>query len=101
MIIDRSAEPPAIKGDYQRDEGEQVRYLRELLEIFEQEGLHSAFWFNFAGYHLPHRDDPRYDLDLASYGVVKVLEHGTGRECPDMGWEPKEVFHALAAAYAE
>lgn len=101
MIIDRSVEPPAIKGDYQRDEGEQVRYLRELLEIFEQEGLHSAFWFNFAGYHVPHRADPHYDLDLASYGVVKVLENATGREYPDMGWEPKEVFHALSAAYAD
>lgn len=101
MIIDRSVEPPAIKGDYQRDEGEQVRYLRELLEIFEQEGLHSAFWFNFADYHVPHRADPHYDLDLASYGVVKVLENATGREYPDMSWEPKEVFHELAAAYAE
>jgi hypothetical protein len=101
MILDDSTDPPSVKGGHQRDEGEQVTYLRELLEIFEQEGVHSAFWFSFASYALPHRTDPCYDLDLASYGLVKVLENGRGREYPDMGWEPKKVFHALAAAYAD
>ena len=101
MIIDDSTEPLSVKGDFERDEGEQVTYLHELLEIFEQEGVHTAFWFTFAGYALPHRADPRYDLDLASYGVVKMLENGRGREYPDMGWEPKRVFHALADAYAD
>jgi rhomboid protease GluP len=33
-------------------------------------------------------------------GVVGILEEGRGRAYPDMGWEPKEAFHALAAAYA-
>ena len=98
-IIDNNAEPPRLNGDYQRDEGEQVTYLRELLEIFEQEGVDSAFWFTFASYDLPYRPDPRYDLDMAAYGVVRVLEQGHGSAYPDMGWEPKESFHALAAAY--
>ena len=87
-------------GDYVRDEGEQVAYLHDLLEIFEQEGLDSAFWFTFAGYELPHRSDPRYDLDMASYGVVKILEEGQGSAYSGLGWEPKESFYALAAAYA-
>jgi hypothetical protein len=94
MIVDRDAEPLRIRGDQVRDESEQVTYLRELLEIFEQEGVDSAFWFTFAGYDLPHRpEDPEHDLDLASYGVVKFGEDG-------VSWEPKEVFHPLAAAYA-
>lgn len=76
------------------------RYMRDLLTIFEQEGMDSAFWFTFAGYALPHRADPRYDLDMASYGVVKNLEKGQGSTYPDMGWEPKESFYALAAAGA-
>jgi len=25
-----------------------------------------AFWFTFAGYNLPHRAEPRRDLDLIS-----------------------------------
>jgi hypothetical protein len=37
---------------------------------------------------------------MASYGVVKVLEQGRGSGYPDMRWEPKASFRALAAAYA-
>jgi hypothetical protein len=48
---------------------------------------------------LPHRGDPRDDLDLAGYGVVKVLEDRLGRTYPGMPWEPKAAFTALADAY--
>jgi hypothetical protein len=37
-ILDTSAEPPVLDGDYVRDEHEQVTYLRKLTEIFEAEG---------------------------------------------------------------
>ncbi|GAA0953675.1 hypothetical protein GCM10009554_58370 [Kribbella koreensis] len=88
LIVDRSVDPPAIKGEYVRDEGEQVRYLRELAATFEEVGVEAAFWFSFAGYELPHRaDDPMHDLDLSAYGLVAVD--------PDGGWRPKQVFHAL------
>ncbi|MEV5711060.1 hypothetical protein [Actinoallomurus sp. NPDC052274] len=98
-IADREAD--RLDGVYVRDEAEQATYMRELLEIFEREGVDSAFWFTFAGYSLPHRaGDPIHDLDLASYGVVKVLETGHGTTYPDQTWEPKESFHTLAAAYA-
>jgi hypothetical protein len=33
---------------------------------------------------------------MASWGVVKVLEHGLGDTYPDMPWEPKAAFTALA-----
>jgi hypothetical protein len=95
-IVDHDAEPPRLKGDFQRDEGEQVTYLRELLAIYEELGVENAFWFTFAGYGHPHRDDPRHDLDMGSYGVVKILPDQKGVAYPDMNWEPKEVFHALA-----
>lgn len=43
---------------------------------------------------MPGHDDPRRDLDPASYGVVANLDdNGTQR------WRPKESFHALATAY--
>jgi hypothetical protein len=52
-----------------------------------------GFWFSFAGFGLPRHDDPGRDLDLASYGVVPVLDdNGTD-------WRPRESFHSLAAAY--
>ncbi|SED95013.1 hypothetical protein SAMN04490357_6419 [Streptomyces misionensis] len=86
-----------------RDEGEQVRCLDELMPVFEDEGVDSVFWFSFAGYGTPHRlSGP--DPDLASYGIVKILDEHSGypadaRTYPDMPWEPKEAFHALANHY--
>ena len=60
--------------------------------MFEAAAVDSAFWFSFAGFELPHRADPRRDLDLASYGLVAMLEEGTGTRYPDMSWEPKRAF---------
>ncbi|MBV9379983.1 MAG: hypothetical protein JOY82_19990 [Streptosporangiaceae bacterium] len=101
MIVDEKADPPVIPGTYERDEEEQVRHLRDMLAVYEAEDIDSAFWFSFAGFEHPrHPTDPHRDLDLASYGVVAVLEHERGTTYPDMAWEPKQVFGALAAAYA-
>jgi hypothetical protein len=101
LIVDRNSEPPQLDGDYLRDEHEQADYLRDLLEIFEQENVDSAFWYTFAGYKFPHRAaEPRHDLDLASYGVVKLMET-PGTTDLDGHWEPKASFHALAAAYGK
>ncbi|GHE09587.1 hypothetical protein [Streptomyces alanosinicus] len=82
---------PNIDGDYIRDEDEQARYLRRQWGVFDEEGVDTAFWFTFAGYTPPHHEDPRYDLDMASYGVRKVM--------PDGSLAPKRSFHAMAEAY--
>jgi len=89
--------PARLRGRYVRDEAEQATYLRELLDIFEAEGVDTAFVNTFARYDLPHRpDDPVADFDLASYGVVKVYEERHGDTYPDMPWEPKRAFTTLA-----
>ncbi|MEW2516028.1 hypothetical protein [Streptomyces sp. NPDC046870] len=67
------------------DEDEQVRYLDELLDIFEEEDVDTALWFSFANY-----DKPR-DRDIASYGVVRMLD--------ETRWEPKKVFHAMSTRH--
>ncbi|MEV0820183.1 hypothetical protein [Nonomuraea rubra] len=69
-----------------RDEGEQVRYFTELLDLFEREGVETALWFTFAGYTRLGEDD------LGSYGVVRMLD--------ETRWQPKELFHAMAARYS-
>lgn len=103
MIVEwDGATPVRLDGDYLRDEPEQATYLRELLDIFAAEGVDTAFAYTFASYHLPHCGhgaDPRDDLDLAGYGVVKVLDGGQGRAYPDLPWEPKAAFAALADRY--
>ncbi|MFE6862108.1 hypothetical protein [Nocardia sp. NPDC057668] len=91
-----------LSGDYTRDEAGQAAYLSELLEIFDNEGVDSTFVFLFALHSHPHRPDgdPRDDLDRASLGIVKVLEDRRGTTYPDMSWEPKEAFAAVASRYA-
>ena len=93
MIVNRSVDPPAINGAFERNEEEQVEYLFELVEEFDRIELAAAFWFSFAGFALPHRpDDPEHDLDLSSYGLVAVDDDGH--------WEPKAVFAALGGLNA-
>lgn len=101
MIVEwgEDGRPIRLNGEYTRDEAEQARYLCELLDIFNTEGVDTAFVNTFARYDLPHRSNPSKDFDLASYGVVKVLEDRLGRTYPDMPWEPKTAFTALADYY--
>jgi hypothetical protein len=93
------ATPVRLNGDYLRDEQEQATYARELLDVFTAEGVDAAFVCTFVCYGLPYRDDPRTDLDMASWGVVKVLENRTGDTYPDLPWEPKAAFTMLADYY--
>ncbi|MFE1956559.1 hypothetical protein [Streptomyces sp. NPDC059479] len=94
--------PIRLNGAYVRDEAGQATYLRELLKIFDAAGVDSTFAFLFALGNFPHRPDgdPRDDLDLASPGIVKVLDgNRQGDTYPDMPWEPKAAFTALADHY--
>ncbi|WP_336210558.1 hypothetical protein [Nonomuraea sp. LPB2021202275-12-8] len=75
-----------VPGGAVPDEGEQVRYLEELIDVFEEEGVETALWFTFAGYTRLGA------ADLGSYGVVRMLD--------ETRWEPRKVFGAMAARYA-
>lgn len=77
------------------DEADQVRYLTELLDVFEAEGVDTAFVYTFANYHLPDRDG----LDLASMGLVRVFEDRRGTTYPELNWEPKAAFATVAERY--
>jgi hypothetical protein len=93
--------PVRLDGEYIRDEAAQAADLRETLEIIDAEGVDGAFVFLFALENFPHRPDgdPRLDLDMASPGIVKVLEGRSGDTYPGMAWEPKAAFTAVAECY--
>jgi hypothetical protein len=75
-----------------------VRHLHELSAEFDAAGVDAAFWFSFAGYELPRRDDPRRDLDVASYGLVSVLD--AGRHGTNPGWARRVPPPAIQRSYS-
>jgi hypothetical protein len=83
-----------------RDERLQAELLTETLGILDGAGVDGAFVFTFVNPLNPFDDDPRHDLDRVSPSLVKTYERRHGTTYPDMTWEPKEAFRAVAAFYA-
>ncbi|MFZ0926672.1 MAG: abortive infection protein [Halobacteriota archaeon] len=91
---------PRLNGEYVRDEALQARELIKTLGILDATGVDGAFVFTFAFPIYTYDSDPRYDLDMASTSLVKSYGDGKhGATYPDMPWEPKESFRALADYY--
>ena len=99
-IVDYDKTPPQLNGAYMRDEGVQAREITEQLEVLEEVGVEGAFVFTFIAPTAPYSPDPKYDFDMASYSLVKTYADQHGTTYPDMTWEPKEAFRALADYYA-
>jgi hypothetical protein len=99
-IVDWETRPPRLKGNYVRAEDEQARYVLDLLEDFKAEGVEGAFVFTFVAPKYPHHDDPRLELDLASYALVSSYSDASGRRFPRMPREPKLAFDAVAGSFA-
>jgi hypothetical protein len=112
----RNSTPPRLNGRYVRDESEQARELTEMLSIFDAARVDATFVMTFVAPLNPTSDDPFYDLDMASYSLVKSFGGRLGplgaahpeapwdRNClgttyPEMPWEPKESFGAIADFY--
>jgi len=92
---------PSLNGNHVRDEAWQAKELVETLEILDAAKVDGAFVSTFLSQITPYGDTPRYDLDMASSSLVKYYEDGRrGTKYPDMPWEPKESFKAVAAFYA-
>jgi hypothetical protein len=99
-IVGRFVRPRLKKID-ERDESMQARRLIDQLKLLDGAGVDGAFISTFVYPLYPYDDDPKYDLDRESPGLVKSYDgnrHGT--TYPDMAWEPKESFKAVADFYA-
>jgi hypothetical protein len=89
-----------LKGTPARDEQLQAREIVETLEVLDAAGVAGAFVHTFVDYQSPTDPVPRYDLDISSMSLVKLLNDGRGVAYPDLPWEPKEAFRAVADYYA-
>ena len=91
-----------VNGNHVRDEDWQAKQLVDQLSVLDGAGVDGAFISCFVSQITPYDDDPRYDLDMASPSLVKSYENGRhGATYPDMPWEPKESFKAVADYYAK
>jgi hypothetical protein len=93
--------PARLNGNYVRDEDLQATELAETLQILDAAGVDGAFVCTFADQLLTYDPNPRHDLDMSSFGLVKSLPKGQkGTTYPGMPWEPKKAFDAVASFYA-
>jgi hypothetical protein len=99
-VVDYDKDPPEIAGDLVRSEQTQARYLTRMLDQFESMGLYAALAYDFVTPDAPHRRNPRYDLDMAGYSIVRTIWDTPADPAPDWHWEPKAAFHALARRFA-
>lgn len=91
---------PRVTRVVERDEALQARELAETLGILDGAGVAGAFVSTFIYAIHPYDEDPRYDLDACSPGLVRPLTGGRrGATYPDLPWEPKEAFRAVAGYY--
>lgn len=98
-IIDWKKNPPELTGEHIRDEEVQAKYLLELLEIFENKKVDGAFVFTFVTYNYRYNSDPRYDLDMGSFGIVRSLPDTIDGYAKNLTWMPKQAFFDLGEYY--
>jgi hypothetical protein len=93
--------PLKVTGNHVRDEDWQARKLVEQLTILDEVGVEGAFISQFVSQITPYSSDPKRDLDMASSSLVKYYEGDRrGTTYPEVPWEPKESFRAVANYYA-
>jgi hypothetical protein len=93
-VTDWMKSRPQLKKLLERDESVQSNYLIDLLNIYLKENVHAAFVYTFIARRAKYNVNPEYDLDMANFGLVKVL--------PDSyAWERKKAFYELSKFYSE
>ena len=89
--VDRTSRPPRLRDGIERDETEQAAEVADLLTLMETAGIEAAFIYTYISPTYPSSRDPAYDLDTASYALL--------RSWPDGRTERKAVYQAVAERY--
>jgi len=109
-IVNWSKMPPELKASYVYDQGVQAREIVDELQIFDDVGVDGAFVFTFVQPSVDNNDPSflkmlenlKFDPDIASYSLAKSYAGDKrGATYPDMPWEPKESFRAVADYYSK
>jgi hypothetical protein len=76
-----------IRINLKRSEDEQANYIKNLLEFFKKKKIYAAFVYTFLENIYTHSKNPKKDLDVASFNVIKIYEDGH--------IEPKKSFFVI------
>lgn len=95
-VVDWGRSRPLVRDEVVRSESEQAETVAAMLAAFESEPLRGACVFTFAEYVKPHAPVTREDLDVASYGVARIIREDPADPASPYRWEPKLAFHAIA-----
>lgn len=99
--LDWRTDPPTVPSRVVRNEQVQADYITESLDVFASTGVHGAFIWGFSEPMLTHSSDPAADLDIASFGIVKVTRPAGGDPPTPERWSRKAAFHVVAEQYGE
>lgn len=69
--------------------------------VLDAAGVTGAFAHTLVDYQAPSNPVPKYDLDISSMSLVKLLKNGRSAAYSDLPWEPNQAFQAVADYYAE
>lgn len=100
-LAGRLVRPRLTKGTHTRDEALQARRIVEDLTILDTAGVDGAFVCTFVEPLSTYSPDSRYDLDMGALSLVRTYATGRGTTYPDLPWEPKQSFHAVAGFYGQ
>ncbi|ABR47730.1 Abortive infection protein [Alkaliphilus metalliredigens QYMF] len=84
---------------YTRNEQVQADYIGSLINLYEEEGLYGAFVCMFIEGDAPYSEEPLYDLDMASFGIVKPYPLESGKSADEGHWQRKQAFYEIAQRY--
>lgn len=90
--LDRTTEPRRLKDGVVRDEAGQAAELGAVLDLVERSAVEGVFVYTYIAPSYPSSREPAFDLDAASYALV--------RSWPDGTTERKAAFGVVADRFA-
>ncbi len=100
-IVDWTKSRPRLKKLLERDESVQSNYISDLLNIYLEEDVSAAFVYTFIARRAEYNVKPECDLDMANFGLVKVLPLDNKDSKFSYAWERKKAFYKLSEYYSE
>jgi len=58
--------------------------------------LEGAFIFTFLSSYYPYDENPKYDLDMAAFGIVRAIKNPKSSTSGGFPWTPKTAFFKVA-----